>query len=154
MFGSIWRTYPMPVATTVMPAADSSGPKNMKNRIFVVEDHPLMRKSIVAALEREADLAVCGQAEDAPDALAGIASLQPDLVLTDLELKTSSGFDLIRSLRIHAPALPILATTLFNVGENERRARDAGASDFVPKLAGPEKLVTAAHALLKAGSSS
>lgn len=123
----------------------------MKNRIFVVEDHSLMRKSLVDALEREPDLAVCGQAEDGPEALAAIRSLRPDLVLTDLELKTSSGFDLIRSLRDHAPTLAIIATTLFDGAENERRARAAGASDFVPKLAGPEKLVAAARALLKAG---
>ena len=76
----------------------------MKQKIFVVEDHALMRKSIVAALEREPDLAVCGQAEDAPDALEAIVSLQPDLVLTDLELKNSSGIDLIKALRTQRSA--------------------------------------------------
>lgn len=125
----------------------------MKRTIFVVEDHPLMRKSIVAALEREPDLTVCGQCEDAPEALAAIVSLQPDLVLTDIELKSSSGLELIRSLRARAPELPILATTLFNVRENERMARAAGASDFVPKHDGPEGFVIIARALLEAAKS-
>ena len=124
----------------------------MKQKIFVVENHPLMRKSIVAALEREPDLAVCGQAEDAPDALKAIVSLQPDLVLTDLELKNSSGIDLIKALRARNAALPIVAITLFDIGENARRARAAGASAFVPKHHGPERLVAIARALLKAGS--
>ncbi len=123
----------------------------MKSRIFVVEDHPLMRKSIVAALERESDLAVCGQAEDARGAFAAIVSLRPDLVLTDLELKSSSGLDLIKSLRARTSELPIIAITLFDLGEKARLARAAGASAFVPKHHGPERLIAITRALLKAG---
>ena len=70
-----------------------------KKRVFLVEDHPLMRRSITEAIEREPDLTVCGQAEDAPAALAAILSLPPDIVLTDIQLKSSSGLDLIKSLR-------------------------------------------------------
>lgn len=123
----------------------------MKSRIFVVEDHPLMRKSIVAALERESDLTVCGQADDAPGAYAAIVSLDPDLVLTDLELKASSGLELIKSLRARDAALPILAITLFDHAEKARLARAAGASAFVPKHHGPERLVAITRALLQAG---
>lgn len=105
---------------------------------------------MVAAFAREADLAVCGEADDLAGALDAILSLQPDLVLTDLELKASSGLDLIEALRARLPNLPILATTLFNLGENERRARTAGASDFVPKHNGPDRMIAAARALLAA----
>ena len=106
---------------------------------------------IVKALEREPDLAVCGQAEDAQAALAAIESLQPDIVLTDLQLKSSSGLDLIKALRERAPALPVIATTIFNVRQNERLALAAGASGFVSKQDGPEKLVAAVREVLKAG---
>jgi DNA-binding NarL/FixJ family response regulator len=123
----------------------------MKNRVFVIEDHPLMRRSIVEAIEREADLTVCGQAEDAKEAFAAIGSLQPDIVLTDIQLKSSSGLDLIKSLRAQSPALPIIATTMFDVRRTERLARAAGASAFVAKQDGPDKLITAVHDLLKAG---
>ena len=123
----------------------------MKNRVFVIEDHPLMRRSIVEAIERETDLTVCGQAEDVQEALAAIESLRPDIVLTDLQLKSSSGLELIKSLREHAPALPIIATTMFDVRRNERLARAAGASGFVAKQDGPEKLVAAVHDVLKGG---
>ncbi len=107
-----------------------------------------MRKSIVAAIEREADLTVCGEAEDAPAALAAIVALQPDLLVTDLQLKSSNGIDLIASLRARAITLPIVATTLFSVHDSERVARAAGASAFVPKNHGPEQLIVAARALL------
>ena len=110
-----------------------------------------MRRSIVEAIERETDLTVCGQAEDTQEALAAIAALQPDIVLTDLQLKSSSGLDLIKALRAHSPALPIIATTMFDVRRSERLARAAGASGFVAKQDGPEKLIGAVHDLLSGG---
>ena len=121
----------------------------MKNRVFVIEDHPLMRRSIVEALERESDLAVFGQAEDAQAAFAAIVALRPDIVLTDLQLKSSSGLDLIESLRAHAPALPVIATSMFDVRRNERLARAAGASGFVAKQDGPAKLIAVVRESLK-----
>lgn len=123
----------------------------MKNRVFVIEDHPLMRRSLVEALDREPDLVVCGQAEDAQEAFAAIVSLQPDIVLTDIQLKSSSGLDLIKALREHAPTLRIVATTMFDVRRNERLARAAGASGFVSKHDGPEKLIATVHEVLRTG---
>ena len=124
----------------------------MKNRVFVIEDHPLMRKSIVEAIEREVDLTVCGQAEDTESALAAVAWLHPDIVLTDIQLKASSGLDFIKAIRAQAPKLPVIATTMFDVRRNERLARAAGASAFVAKQDGPEKLIAAIHEVLKAGT--
>jgi len=123
----------------------------MKSKVFVIENHPLMRRSLVEAIEHEANLTVCGQAEDAQEALAAIASLQPDIILTDLQLKSSSGLDLIKSLRAQSPTLPIIATTMFDVRRSERLARAAGASGFVAKQDGPEKLIDAVHDLLRGG---
>lgn len=113
-----------------------------------------MRRSLVEAIEREADLTVCGQAEDAQEALAAIESLRPDIVLTDIQLKSSSGLDLIKSLRAHSPSLPVIATSMFDVRRTERQARAAGASGFVAKQDGPAKLVAAVHDILKGGGKS
>ncbi len=123
----------------------------MKNRVFVIEDHPLMRRSIVEAIEREADLAVCGQAEDAQEAFDAIVSSRPDVVLTDIQLKSSSGLDLIKALHARSPALPVVATTMFDVRRSERLARAAGAVGFVSKQDGPEKLIATVHEVLKGG---
>ncbi len=108
-----------------------------------------MRRSIVEALEREPDLMVCGQADDAQGALAAIETLQPDIVLTDLQLKSSSGLDLVKALHAHCPALPVVATTMFDVRRNERLARAAGAAGFVSKQEGPEKLIATIHEVLR-----
>lgn len=114
-----------------------------RSRIFVVEDHALMRRSIVRALERESGFVVCGQSDDVPDALAAIDSLNPDLVLTDLELKGSSGFDLIRALSNRKSCPRVVAISMFDVLANERRALAAGACSFVAKQHGPGPLVDA-----------
>ncbi|MBU6408944.1 MAG: response regulator transcription factor [Verrucomicrobia bacterium] len=124
--------------------------RSSKRRVFVIEDHGLMRKSIIAALEREPDLTVCGEAVDAPEALAAIAESQPDLVLTGIQLKSSSGLDVIKKLRAQSPALPIVATTMFDARRTERLARDAGASGFASKQDGPEELIATVREALKA----
>ena len=107
-----------------------------------------MRRSLIEALEREPDLGVCGHADNANEALSAILSLQPDLVVTDIQLKSSSGLDLIRALRKHSLILPIIATTMFDGLRNERLSLAAGASAFVSKDDGPEKLITTVHNVL------
>ena len=110
-----------------------------------------MRRSLVETIERETDLTVCGQAQDAEDALDAIVLLLPHIVLTDIQLKSSSGLDLIKAIRAHAPELPIVATTMFDVQRTERLARAAGATGFVAKQDGPTKLIATVHELLKTG---
>jgi|SRR6266545_8060846 len=121
----------------------------MKSKVFVIEDHPLMRRSLVEAIGRETDLTVCGQAEDAQEAFAAIVSAQPDVVLTDIQLKSSSGLELIKALHAHTPALPVIATSMFDVRRNERLARAAGASGFVAKQDGPAKLIAVVRESLR-----
>ena len=72
-------------------------------------------------------------------------------MLADIQLKSSSGLDLIKAIRAHAPELPIVATTMFDVQRTERLARAAGATAFVAKQDGPEKLIATVHELLKTG---
>jgi two-component system response regulator DevR len=124
---------------------------SLKKRVFVVDEHELMRRSIVEAIRRESDLDVCGQAGHAQQALAAIVLLQPDIVLTDIELKSSSGLDLIRVLRGNSPDLLIIATTMFDGLRNEQLAVAAGASGFVSKDHGPERLIATIHQTMRTG---
>lgn len=111
-----------------------------------------MRRSLVEAIERETDLTVCGHAEDALSAMAAVVSVQPDIVLTDIQLKSSSGLDFIKAIHAHDAKLPIVAITMFDVQRTERLARAAGASAFVAKQDGPGKLIATIHLVLKAGN--
>jgi DNA-binding NarL/FixJ family response regulator len=70
-------------------------------------------------------------------------------VLTDIQLKSSSGLDLIKFLRARLPVLPTVATTMFDVRRTERVVRAAGASAFVAKGDGTDKLIAVIRDVLK-----
>lgn len=120
----------------------------LKKLIFVVEDQTAVREGIIESLNRETDLRVCGEADDVQPALRAIASAKPDLVLTDLQLKSSHGIELIRELRRLYPVLPIVAMTMFDPVGHERQARAAGATGFALKQEGAEKLAEIIRAAL------
>ena len=131
------------------PPAAPPPPSRAQHRVFVVDDHHLMRRSLVDAITRDPRLTVCGQAEDAPAALVAIAALRPDLIVTDIELKDSSGLDLIKTLRMQSPALPIVAASMFELTRTSQLARLAGATEFIAKQHGPKRLVSLLHAVLQ-----
>ncbi|MFO1512052.1 MAG: response regulator transcription factor [Verrucomicrobiota bacterium] len=122
----------------------------MKKRIFVVEDQPAVREGIVESINRETDLSVCGEADNLSAALAAIPAAHPDLVLTDIQLKSSHGVQLIRELRRLYPTLPVIAMTMFDPVGHERPAKAAGATGFAVKQEGAEKLIAAIRAALPA----
>ena len=70
-----------------------------KRRVFLVDDHPVVRESLTKRLNRENDLVVCGEAQTLTEALSGISQCQPDVVLLDLSLEGESGLDLIKEIR-------------------------------------------------------
>ncbi len=115
----------------------------MKKNIFVVEDHPAVRQGIVETINREADLAVCGEADDVLPAVEAIRATRPDLVLIDIQLKSSSGLELIRELRQLFPSLRLIGMTMFDPVFCEKQAHAAGANGFLVKQDGPAKMVAA-----------
>ena len=80
------------------PDADSG-----KRRVFIVDDHPLVREWLTALINQQADLTVCGEAAKAPDAVQAIKALKPAVAIVDLSLQDSSGIDLIDDLKIGCP---------------------------------------------------
>ena len=113
----------------------------MKTKVFIVEDHPAVRQGIVETINREATLYVCGEASDVQPALVSIEATTPDLVLADIQLKSSSGLDLIRDLRARFPSLPVIAMTMFDPVRYEKQALAAGAAAFIVKQEGADKMM-------------
>ena len=70
-----------------------------KRRVFIVDDHPIVRQGLALLINREPDLAVCGDAEEAGSALRRIEELKPDLVVVDISLNGPDGLDLLKSIR-------------------------------------------------------
>ena len=117
-------------------------------KVFIVEDHPAVRQGIVETINREATLCVCGEAEDMQPALGAIEATMPDLVLADIQLKSSNGLDLIRALHERFPSLPVVAMTMFDPVRYERQARAAGAVAFIVKQEGADKMLEVIRGVL------
>ena len=82
-------------------------PEN-KAKVFLVDDHPLVREWVTQLIQREADLVVCGEAEDTHEAIAKIGETKPDIVIADISLKTTHGLELVKDLQAQYPKLPVL----------------------------------------------
>lgn len=112
-------------------------------RVLVVDDHPLFRAGILAALKSQPGLQVCGEASDAATARALASGLRPDAAIVDLMLKDDDGLKLVRELRAEHPRIKIVVLSMLDPGIYLPRALQAGASFFVSKQAGAEAIIAA-----------
>ncbi len=124
-------------------------PDDKKIRILLVDDHPIVRRGIAQLIEQEIDLVVCGEAEDAPEALKAISTLKPDLVIVDITLKDSNGIDLIKSIKALYETLPALVVSMHDETLYAERAIRAGARGYVMKQEAAEKVLIAIRQILR-----
>jgi two-component system, NarL family, response regulator DevR len=102
-------------------------------RVFLVDDHEIVRRGIADLLDDEPDLQVCGEAASAAEALARIAASRPDVAVLDVRLPDGNGVELCRELRARTPELHCLMLTSFSDDEALLDAIMAGAAGFVLK---------------------
>ena len=102
-------------------------------RILLVDDHELMRQGLTQLITMEGAYAVCGQAEDAGEAVRFLEANPVDLAIVDISLKDSSGIDLIREIRSRWPKLPVIVLSMFTQSSYVERAFQAGANAYVTK---------------------
>lgn len=134
----------MPNMTTLTrPAATT-----VKRRVFLVEDHAVVREGLAQLINEEPDLIVCGQAEDIPTALRELEGANPDVVIIDLLLGESDGLELIRELKEKRPDLPTLALSMYKESLYAERALRAGAKGYVTKVAPTEVVLLALRRVL------
>ncbi len=108
-------------------------PEKRKSKVFLVDDHPLVREHLTALIQSQADLEVCGEAADAPTALSLIGQQAPDLVVLDISLKRSNGLELIKSLKDQWPNLPVLVLSMHDEMLYAERSLRAGALGYITK---------------------
>jgi DNA-binding NarL/FixJ family response regulator len=102
-------------------------------RVFIVDDHPIVREGLAAQIGLQSDLELCGEAEDVAGALAQIESARPDVAIIDISLKSGNGIDLIKRLRTRDQALRILVWSMYPEHLYAERALRAGAQGYVNK---------------------
>jgi DNA-binding NarL/FixJ family response regulator len=90
------------------PAA--GGQEATKRKVFIVDDHPIVRQGLVQLFNNEPDFAVCGQAEEAYAALRSIKDAKPDLVLLDVNMPGMGGLETCRAIRSDSDVAVIMLT--------------------------------------------
>jgi DNA-binding NarL/FixJ family response regulator len=123
-------------------------PTDNRKRILLVDDHAVVRFGIAQLINRQSDLVVCGEEEDARKALDAIMRLKADLIIADLSLKDSSGLELIRNIKAQFSSLPILVVSVHDETVYAEIAFRAGALGYLMKQEALEKIVTAIRRVL------
>src|SRR5437899_7094046 len=85
-----------------------SRPVARKSRVFIVDDHPLVREGLTNLINEQDDLIVCGEAEDSAEAITGLGTARPDVALIDISLKNESGLELIKNLGVQFPRVALI----------------------------------------------
>ncbi|MDD5140295.1 MAG: response regulator transcription factor [Verrucomicrobiales bacterium] len=125
----------------------SAAAQNRK-RIFIVDDHPMMRQGLAQLIGAEPDLTVCGEAENAGAALAAISTLKPELVLADISLPGKNGLELIKDFQAMQPGLPVLVISMHDESLYAERVLRAGGRGYIMKQEGGKKLMQAIRQVL------
>ena len=95
-----------------LPESAAAATVAAKKRVFLVDDHPLVREWLINLVNRQPDLAICGEAEDAPHALSAIGTLKPDVAIVDLSLRVGSGLELVKDIRVHSPGVAVIVLSM------------------------------------------
>jgi len=114
-----------------------------------VDDHPIVRQGLGLLINREPDLVVCGEAEDAPSALQRMASAQPDLMVIDISLDGPDGLELLKTIRLKEPILPVLILSMHEESTYAERSLRAGANGYIMKQEATERVLVAIRRILE-----
>lgn len=135
-----------PCDSLQIPASET---KDTRKRILLVDDHAVVRFGITQLINRQSDLVVCGEEEDASKALDAINALKPDLVIADISLKDSSGLELMRNIKAQYPRLPILVVSVHDESIYAELAFRAGATGYLMKQEALDRIPTAIRRVLE-----
>ena len=120
-----------------------------KYRILVVDDHPIVRRGLRELVADEADLEICGEAEDVTQALQQIGAARPDVVIVDLTLKSGHGLELIQKIKARYDHIKMLVSSMHDESLFAERALRAGAAGYISKQESPEKIIDAMRCVLR-----
>lgn len=120
----------------------------MKRKVFIVDDHPIVREGLAQMIRREPDLTVCGEAEDAQSARQTIWSSKPDILIVDISLHGPDGLDLLKSVRAQDPTLPVLILSMHDETIYAERSLRAGANGYIMKQEATENVLVALRRIL------
>jgi DNA-binding NarL/FixJ family response regulator len=130
-------------------SASRVSPLTSKCRVFLIDDHPIVRQGLALFIDREPDLMVCGEADGATSALQAIRDALPNFIVLDISLDGPDGLDLLKVLRAEYPNLPVLILSMHDESAYAERALRAGANGYIMKQEATEKVLTAIRHILR-----
>jgi DNA-binding NarL/FixJ family response regulator len=120
-----------------------------KKRVFLVDDHPLVREWLTNLINQQPDLAVCGEAESGPQAIQSIPAARPDIIILDISLKDSSGIELLKDLKHSYPGGAVLVLSMHDESHYAERVLRAGAKGYLMKRETTRKVIDAIRRILE-----
>jgi len=120
-----------------------------KSRVFIVDDHPIVRKGLSLYINGQADMMACGDAPGGLDTLKMIEACRADFVMLDISLSGPDGIELLKILREKTPDLPVLVFSLHDESIYAERALRAGANGYITKHEPTERVVGAIRHILR-----
>ena len=131
-----------------MAQAKPNRVEDARTRILLVDDHAVVRYGIAQLINRQADMVVCGEEENASNALSAIEKLKPDVVIADISLKDSSGLELMRNIKAQYSGLPVLVVSAHDESIYAEIAFRAGALGYLMKQEALDKIIAALRRVL------
>ncbi len=132
-------------------ASVAGQPQNKWTKIFLLDDHPVVRAGLSITLGKIPGFIVCGEAEDVMTALTIIPEHKPNIVIADMDLADSNGLDFIREANKIFPDLPIIMFSMHDEVIYAERAIRAGARGYVMKSDNFQNLVKGVNDVLAGG---
>lgn len=118
------------------------------HRIFLIDDHPMMREGLTHLIQRSPEFEICGEAGTAAEAFQIIPKIKPDLVVMDLSLPDKNGLELIKDLQALCPEVAVLVLSMHDEMLYAERVIRAGGRGYIMKESAPEKLAEAMRKVL------
>ncbi len=125
------------------------GSASQKQKIFIVDDHPIVRKGLVQMIDQDPGLVVCGEADGAQSALESLKKCKPDLIIVDISLQGVDGIELIKTIKARHGNLPALVVSMHDESLFAERALRAGARGYIMKQEAIEKMMGAIRKVLR-----
>jgi DNA-binding NarL/FixJ family response regulator len=120
----------------------------MAKMVLVVDDNAVVRQALCRLFTSEADLDVCGEAENGQDAIEKAQVLHPDLIVMDLSMPVMNGIDAARTLKTLIPTVPVIIFSDYSEVFSENEARSVGISALASKSEHVSALIAKVRALL------
>lgn len=138
----------MPPPKSIDTKEPQRGVEKKSAKVFILDDHPIVRHGLAQLINLQVGLEVCGEASSAAEASAAIAAAKPDIMIVDVTLEGSNGIEFIKTMKEQFPQMLFLMHSMHDETLYSERALRAGARGYIMKQESPDKVILAIRRVL------